>query len=103
MEEIEARQEAQSQEQRKLAQETQARGYWVDPSTGLMWPASDNGKPVTWRQAVGYCRDLRLGGFSDWRLATLDELASLVDKSSLAPERVDNMDVVQVNIGGVGR
>ena len=33
-----------STEDRGLAQETQVRGYWVDPSAGLMWAAKDNGK-----------------------------------------------------------
>ena len=30
-----------------LAQETPALGYWVDPSTGLMWAWIDNGKDDT--------------------------------------------------------
>ena len=54
-----ARREALEQEELKLAEETQARGYWVDRSTGLMWAAKDNGQPVTWRKAERYCRDLR--------------------------------------------
>lgn len=31
-----ARREAQAREEQKLALEAQARGYWVDPATGLM-------------------------------------------------------------------
>jgi hypothetical protein len=57
--------------------------YWVDFSTGLMWTAKDNGKDVSWRQATKYCRDLRLAGFSDWRLATIDELAGIYDGTGL--------------------
>ncbi|MGA9968769.1 MAG: hypothetical protein WBQ07_00430, partial [Candidatus Acidiferrales bacterium] len=34
-----------------LKQETQARGYWIDPSTGLMWAGKDNGKDVSWKGA----------------------------------------------------
>jgi hypothetical protein len=94
-----ARRQAQAQEEQRLAQETQARGYWIDPSTGLMWAAKDNGKDVTWRQATKYCRDLRLAGLSDWRLATLDELASLVDKSTPTPERAGNVETFSINIG----
>jgi hypothetical protein len=78
-------------------QETEVRGYWVDPSTGLMWAGKDNGKAVIWSKAVSYCRDLRLAGYSDWRLATLDELASLVDNK--APERAGNTETVYINIG----
>lgn len=66
--------------------QTQARGYWVDPSTGLMWSAKNNGKAVTWSKAGESCRGLRLAGYSDWRLGTLDELASLVLKRASGTE-----------------
>jgi hypothetical protein len=69
-------------------QTTQAEGFWVDPATGLMWAARDNGKDVTWQQAVEYCHGLRIAGFSDWRLATLGELAGIDDKSANAPSQV---------------
>jgi hypothetical protein len=67
------------------AEETQARGYWTDPSTGLMWAAKDNGKDVSWKKAMKYCRDLRLAGHSDWRPATLEELDEIYDKKAEAP------------------
>ena len=69
------------------AQETQARGVWVDPSTGLMWAGKDNGKDVSWNKAMKYCRDLRLAGYSDWRLAKLGELEGIYDKDANAPGR----------------
>lgn len=62
-------------------------GHWVDPSTGLMWAGQDNGKDVNWRTATKYCRDLRLAGYSDWRLATIDELAAIYDYDAHAPGR----------------
>jgi len=62
---------------RASAQETQARGYWTDPSTGLMWAGKDNGKDVNWPEALKYCRDLRLAEYSDWELATIDELEGI--------------------------
>jgi len=71
-------------EERSLAQETQERGYWVDHSTGLMWAGRDNGKDVSWRGAVKYCRNLRLAGHSDWRLATLSELEGIYDRTANA-------------------
>ena len=40
------------------AQETQTRVYWIDPSTGLMWTAKDNGDDITWGKAMKYCRNL---------------------------------------------
>ncbi|HUX45070.1 MAG TPA: DUF1566 domain-containing protein [Terracidiphilus sp.] len=70
---------------RTLAPETQARDVWTDPSTGLMWAARDNGKDVSWKGAVKYCRKLRLAGYSDWGLATLSELEGIYDKNANAP------------------
>jgi hypothetical protein len=67
------------------AQETQVRGYWIDPSTGLMWAGKDNGKDVSWKNAVKYCRDLRLGGYSGWRLASLGDMEGIYDKNANAP------------------
>ena len=68
-----------------LAQETQAHGYWTDPSTGLMWAGKDNGKDVSWKNAVKYCRDRRLAGYSDWRLAKLAELRTIYDRNANTP------------------
>jgi hypothetical protein len=51
----------------------------LDSTTGLIWTKSDNGHNVTWSQANGYCQNLRLGGYSDWRLPTLEELEKLYD------------------------
>ncbi len=65
-------------------QETPAGGVWTDPSTGLMWAGRDNGRDVTWKKAVNYCRDLRLTGYSDWRLASLEELKGIYDKDANA-------------------
>ena len=57
---------------------------WVDPATGLMWAGKDNGRDISWRKAKKYCRDLRLGGYSDWRLGTIDELEGIYDKTANA-------------------
>jgi hypothetical protein len=54
---------------------------------------------VNWHKAENYCRNLRLEGHSDWRLATLDELASLVDKSAPASEKAGNTETVSINLG----
>ena|ERR1051326_4034168 len=65
--------------------QSHAHDYWIDPSTGLMWAGKDNGKDVNWHKAMKYCRDLRLAGYSDWRLATLGELEGIYDKSANSP------------------
>lgn len=64
------------------ANETQVRGVWSDPSTGLMWAGKDNDENATWRKATRHCSDLRLAGYSDWRLATIEELEGLYDGSA---------------------
>jgi hypothetical protein len=55
---------------------------WTDPATGLMWATKDNGRNVTWQQAMDYARDLRLAGYSDWRLPTIGELEGIHDPSA---------------------
>jgi len=52
-----------------------------DTRTGLMWAAEDNGRNVTWQEAKEYCKSYRGGGYTDWRMPTLDELKSLYDKN----------------------
>jgi uncharacterized protein DUF1566 len=69
----------------EAAQETQPRGFWTDPSTKLTWAAKDSGKGLSYKGAVKYCRDLRLAGHADWRLATLAELQGIYDKTANAP------------------
>jgi hypothetical protein len=67
------------------------RGYehWQDPVTGLIWAkrasrfivggGSYGGCGGTWDDANRFCTDLRVGGYSDWRLPTVDELEGMSD------------------------
>jgi hypothetical protein len=51
--------------------------WWPDPSTGLMWTGQSSFQlrgPMAWDEAGSYCSSLTLGGFSGWRLPTLDEV-----------------------------
>jgi hypothetical protein len=50
-----------------------------------MWAGKDNGKDVNVKAATKYCQGLRLGGYSDWRLPTIDELEDIYDGSANAP------------------
>jgi hypothetical protein len=52
--------------------------YWIDPDTHLTWTAADNGSGVSLSQAVRYCRNLKLAGFSDWTLPSIDDLQGMV-------------------------
>lgn len=49
----------------------------VDSQTGLMWASQDNGKDVDWFAAKKYCEDFAAGGYTDWRLPDIKELATL--------------------------
>lgn len=56
-----------------------AQATWTDPATGLMWARADSGEDQNWKQAGTYCAHLKLGGYSGWRLPTIDELAAIYD------------------------
>lgn len=74
-----------STEAQEPAQEKQVLEYWTDPASWLTWLARDNGKDVSWKSATKYCHNLRLAGFSDWRLPNLAELQGIYDKTAEAP------------------
>ncbi|MCR6700891.1 MAG: DUF1566 domain-containing protein [Dokdonella sp.] len=57
-----------------------------DPAQRLIWtPRPIDGKRMTWAEADAACKALRLGGFSDWRLPTREELQGLVDYTRCKP------------------
>lgn len=68
---------AELHEQRPKQNQPDQKKMWADAESALMWARHDNSKPVTWNQATIYCANLNLGGFTDWRLPTLQELDEL--------------------------
>ncbi|MDM8555952.1 DUF1566 domain-containing protein [Desulfococcaceae bacterium HSG7] len=46
-----------------------------------MWASKDNGYDINWNNAKRYCESYKDGGHSDWRMPTINELASIYDKS----------------------
>jgi hypothetical protein len=62
-------------------------GTVTDRNTGLMWQKDDDGKQRSWDSSLTYCKNLSLGGHSDWRLPSLQNLISLW-KSVGAKEQV---------------
>ncbi len=50
---------------------------FTDAETGLMWQTSDNGSDISWPAAKDYCEQLEYAGFTDWRMPTQGELATL--------------------------
>jgi hypothetical protein len=54
-------------------------GTVLDTKTNLMWAVTDNGKGISWEDAKKYCTEYKGGGYTDWRMPTQDELATLYD------------------------
>lgn len=74
----------QPSEDQGIVREVPSGGFWIDRSTGLMWAGKDNGRDIRWGKAMQYCKDLRLGGYFDWRLASLEEVRGIFDKNQSA-------------------
>ena len=55
-------------------------GTVTDNLTGLVWQQSPSSTYRTWADALTYCTDLTLGGYTDWRLPNLNELESVVNR-----------------------
>ncbi len=67
-------------------------GTVTDMTTMLMWAQASgdtngNGSPDTmsWQEALAWCENLELAGYSDWRLPNVNELRSLVDYAIYNP------------------
>ncbi len=58
-----------------------------DHTTGLMWQQGDSSESMMFTEAEKYVRDLnaqRFAGFNDWRLPTLEEAMSLMEREEKA-------------------
>jgi hypothetical protein len=53
---------------------------WKDPKTGLEWQCQSPGE-MSWYEAKRYSKSLSLDGKRDWRLPSLAELESLLDRT----------------------
>ncbi len=53
----------------------------LDTKTGLVWEKSPQATSARWSVARRTCAEKSVGGQKDWRLPSLEELASLVDYS----------------------
>ena len=56
-------------------------GMVLDTKTNLMWAVKDNGSDINWTNAKTYCENYSGGGYTDWRMPTLNELAGLYDSA----------------------
>ncbi len=69
-------------------------GIVRDRSTGLIWQDDINyltNLPYkTWEENIDYCESLNLGGYSDWRMANVNELYSIVDSDGVSEFQNNN-------------
>jgi len=56
-------------------------GTITDTKTSLMWEQAPSSGRMTWSQAAGYAKNLRLTGYKDWRLPSINELKVLLNIS----------------------
>ncbi len=63
----------------------------TDNKTGLQWQDNADASTTTkiWTDAINYCENLTLDGYSDWRLPNINELKSIVDRSKSNSAIVD--------------
>lgn len=68
-------------------------GTVTDIKTNLMWIKNgwrlDFFSAVKWEEAQEKCRKFRFAGFSDWRLPTIQEWESIIDKNKEYPALVE--------------
>ncbi|MBW1744407.1 MAG: DUF1566 domain-containing protein [Deltaproteobacteria bacterium] len=57
----------------------------IDHVTGLTWQNEDDGVKRTWSEAVDYCENLTVAGYSDWRLPTKKELLGITNYAGFGP------------------
>ncbi|MCL3782607.1 DUF1566 domain-containing protein [Prolixibacteraceae bacterium JC049] len=77
-------------------------GTITDKSTNLMWQKTDDGTGRNWLEAINYCEDLELAGYTDWHLPHAKELHSIVDYTR-SPEATNSaaidpiFDITEIN------
>jgi len=59
-------------------------GTVTDNNTGLTWQQAEGGS-MNWEDALIYCEDLSLAGYTDWRLTNIKELESIIDDNIYDP------------------
>jgi len=60
---------------------------------GKMWQKKTIEEKMTWDEAMEYAKNLRLGGYDDWRLPTIEELKNIIINCGGTPSKFEDEDV----------
>jgi len=71
----------------------------LDNETGLVWEKQPSTGVGDWIDRLTRCYTLEVGGRKGWRVPTIEELASLVDTSQLAPTLPAGHPFINVQLG----
>ena len=66
-------------------------GTIKDTKLRLMWQKDGSQNTMNFSDAEKHCKESRVGGFSDWRLPSIDELESLVDRTKYKPAIISTL------------
>jgi len=83
-----------------LTRNAASENTWIDSATGLMWTKEDNGSPLDWKGAIGYCQNLQLGGYRGWRLPEIGELMGMYDAHENVSGRRGDGSTVAFHVKG---
>lgn len=72
-------QDAQYQNDKPAAYRDNRDGTITDLTTGLVWSRASGSRKVDLKEARKIAREMKLGGYSDWRVPNIKELYSLID------------------------
>lgn len=71
-------------------------GTITDTNTGLMWTKEDSyadlGKCLDWNNSRRYVNQLNTGGYSDWRIPTVNEFKAIYEESKKHKMGVEHKD-----------
>jgi hypothetical protein len=62
-----------------------------DLTNGLMWSDQTSENKMNWKSAIEHCKKCQKGGYSDWRLPTIEELFSITDQRKTSNLFVNKM------------
>lgn len=81
-----------------LAELSRDGGIVTDSISKLQWQDDAVGSTMKWEEAIDYCENtLTLGGYSDWRLPSINELRSIVDRDKYNPAIVSAFTQVSIS------